>query len=128
MSEAKEMNPGGKPVHAASASASAKIEPSREVSYAMPSAINTTNAEAAPPPVALAPSTVAAPTEIIERPQPHTLARGRYEAKPAIIWAVSAGAVVFLLGWVMMRVRRVQREKRRAAELRRALPRVSSAS
>jgi hypothetical protein len=125
MMEAHDMLPGGKAPHAASASASAKNEASREVAYTMPSM---TKPEAAPPPVALAPSAIAQPTEVVDRPREHTLARGRYESKPAVIYGVSVGAVAFALAWIAMRVRRSNLEKKRAAELRRSLPRATSTS
>lgn len=47
--------------------------------------------------------------ETIERPAEHTLARGRYEARPATIWIVTAiGALVALL-WCFARVRLARR-------------------
>ncbi len=120
------MGAGGKTMHAASASASAKNEGPREVPYAMPSLAKL---DAAPPPVSLAAGAAAGgPTEIVERPAPYTLARGRYEAKPALIWLVCAAAIVFFVGWIALRLRRASIERARAAQLRRTLPRASASS
>jgi hypothetical protein len=47
--------------------------------------------------------------ETIERPPEHTLARGRYEAKPATIWIFAAFGALFGLAWLLLRVRSTRR-------------------
>jgi hypothetical protein len=108
-------------VASASPSASAKNEGLREAPYAMPSM---NKLEASPPPVTLAVAAAAgAPTETVERPAEHTLARGKYETKPGYIAAIGVSAVLFLVVWSLLRVRRAGSERRRAAALRATLPR-----
>lgn len=104
-----------KPSAAASALASASAPPTKEPSFVMP-----------PPSVSLPmpkpPSVAAAsaeatlpppPTEIIERPPPKTLARGRYEAKPGTIWTVVGLGVVLALLFVFFRLRAARKAKER---------------
>ncbi|MBK7394944.1 MAG: hypothetical protein IPJ34_01245 [Myxococcales bacterium] len=82
-------------------------------------------AVAVPAPTA---TVVTPPTETVERPMPRTLARGRYEAKPATIWIVVALGVVFALLFVLGRIRSARRAKeRRLAALTDAVKRAPTA-
>ncbi len=47
--------------------------------------------------------------ETIERPAEHTLARGRYEARPATIWIVVAVGALLGLAWWLARMRLARR-------------------
>ena len=55
-------------------------------------------------------------TERVEAPPPHTLAHGRYEAKPATIWLLVAAAALMLLLWALFRVRVATAEKKKKHE------------
>ncbi|MFI5298111.1 MAG: hypothetical protein ACHREM_08430 [Polyangiales bacterium] len=57
--------------------------------------------------------------ETIERPLEYTLARGRYEAKPATIWIVAAVGALIALAWLLTRVRLIRRAE--AAKLESAM-------
>ena len=50
--------------------------------------------------------------ETIVRPAEHTLARGKYEAKPALIWVVTGGGLLLALVYTLVRVRQVRRRER----------------
>jgi hypothetical protein len=77
-----------------------------------------------PPPLpAGAPPAV--PSERVIVPPRGTLAAGKWEAKPATIWIVVAIGTLLLLGWALLRVRRVVNERKRRLE---ALTRVRNVS
>lgn len=80
--------------------------------YVAPSAITKPLPTAASNPSMTAPpsSTV---EEIVERPQPKTLARGKWEAKTTTVWLVVVGAAIFLCLYALVRVRSAQERKRR---------------
>jgi hypothetical protein len=72
----------------------------------------------------------AAPTaqELVERPPPRSLARGKYEVKPGTIWLTLAFAALLMLLYAFMRARRAaDRRKKELARLT-ALPGKRSAS
>jgi len=110
---AKSNAPVNAAVHA-SASAHASVDPQN--TYQMPSAFTAPEK----PTMVLGPPTVApAPTatEIVERPPPKTLARGRIEAKASTIWIVVVIGAVVLLTYALYRVRRSTRARQRALAL-----------
>ncbi len=79
----------------------------------MPSAI----AQQDKPQVATPAATPAAAptaTEIVERPPPRTLARGRVEAKATTIWIVVLLGGLVLLMYALFRLRRGERQRQRA--------------
>ena len=98
-------------------SAHPSADPTHEVTYQMPSAFTTPEKPPqmvlGPPPSAPAPYA----TEIVERPPPRTLARGRIEAKASTIWIVVVVGAVLLLTYALYRVRRGARAKQRALAL-----------
>ena len=66
----------------------------------------------------------AAPTaqEIVERPPPRTLARGKYEVKPATIWLTLAFAALLMLFYALMRARRAADRRKKELARMTALP------
>ena len=118
------------PKASTSASASVFVPPPKEPSFVMPPPSVLLPLPKAMPSMNPAPTTtgVAQPTEIIERPQPKTLARGRYEAKPATIWIVVCLGVLFVLLFVLARLRAARRAKeQRLAALTEAVRRAPTA-
>jgi hypothetical protein len=63
-----------------------------------------------------APAPAPAPTEIVTAPQRHTLAAGKYEAKPFEIWLVVLAGALFALVYALVRVRVANRRRRQATE------------
>ena len=107
------------PAAKASASASVFAPPTREPSFVMPPPSVLLPLPKSSPSMTVAPSAtgVLQPTEIVERPAPRTLARGKWEATPATIWIVVAVGLLFVLSFVLgrLRARRRERERRLAA-------------
>ena len=106
---------------APSASSSAFVDPPQPV-YVAPSVLTK------PPPLAasnqpMAPST-AAPTaqEIVERPPPKTLARGRFEVKPSTILLALAFAALMMLLYALVRARRANERRKKELARMSALP------
>ena len=98
-----------------SAPVAASAHPSaeqKEVNYPMPSALTTQ--EKVQGPIVAPPPAAPTATEIVERPPPRTLARGRVEARAATIWIVVLLGGLVLLMYALYRLRRGERAKQRA--------------
>ncbi len=80
--------------------------------YVAPSAFTKPLPTAASNPAMTAPpgSTV---EEIVERPQPRTLARGKWEVKSTTVWLVVVAAAIFICLYTLVRFRNAQERKRR---------------
>jgi hypothetical protein len=55
-------------------------------------------------------------TELVTRPDPHSLAAGKYEAKPFQIWLLVIAGAVFALIYLLVRVRLSYKKKQRATD------------
>jgi hypothetical protein len=103
------------------ADAGAFVEPPQPV-YVAPSALTKLpNSDVSNLPMT---AVTAAPTaqELVERPPPRTLARGKYEVKPGTIWLTVAFAALMMLLYALVRARRAaDRRKKELARLT-ALP------
>lgn len=66
----------------------------------------------------------AAPTaqELVERPPPRTLARGKYEVTPATIWLTVAFAALLMLFYSLLRARRANERRKKELARMTALP------
>lgn len=103
-----------RPATSASESASGQRRVGEPVYNSMPTpsfvrpAMTASSATAAP----AAPSA----TEIVTRPDPHSLAAGKYEAKPFQIWLIVIAGAIFALAFLLVRLRTAQRKRQRATE------------
>ena len=60
--------------------------------------------------------------ELVERPPPRTLARGKYEVTPTAIWITLALAALMMLFYALMRVRLASERRKKELARMTALP------
>ncbi|MEO7093700.1 MAG: hypothetical protein ABI175_10645 [Polyangiales bacterium] len=73
-------------------------------------------------------TTAATAQEVVERPPPRSLARGKYEVSPSTIWLTVAVAALLMLLYALVRARRAADRRKKELARMTALPRSREAS